>query len=515
MTWELASFAVLALALGAGFVWWERHRPSSRVLALVATLAALAALGRVAFAPLPNVKPTTDIALLSGYVLGGAPGFAVGAIGALASNLVFGQGPWTPWQMAAWGLCGIGGAAVARVAGREVGRVGLAAACGAAGLVYGVILDYADWVTFSGAHTLSQYLLRSGASLPFNVAHAVGNVVFCLVFGPAFVRALRRFRARLDVTWTPAPSAAAAASVLVALALAGSVLTPARAQASATSRAAAYLARAQNPDGGLGAAPRQGSTGLYSSWAAIGLGAAHRDPDGVRRGGRSLGAYVAGLAGRVRGAGDVERTILALRAAGRPAGALRGRMHRGQRRDGSWDGLVNLTAFGILAVRAAGDGPRSATVRRAVAFLGRAQHRDGGFGVVGRRGPGDVDVTGAALQAIVSSSPSARPRTGGVVARAARFLAARQNADGGFGQGAGARSNAQSTAFAVQGLIAAGRRPGRLHRRGARSPLAYLRSLQSASGAVRYSRTSAQTPVWVTAQALAALAGRALPVRGR
>ena len=72
MTWELASFAVLALALGAGFVWWERHRPSSRVLALVATLAALAALGRVAFAPLPNVKPTTDIALLSGYVLGGA-----------------------------------------------------------------------------------------------------------------------------------------------------------------------------------------------------------------------------------------------------------------------------------------------------------------------------------------------------------------------------------------------------------------------------------------------------------
>ena len=70
----------------------------------------MAALGRVAFAALPNVKPTTDIVLISGYVLGGAPGFMVGAIAALASNLFFGQGPWTPWQMVAWGGVGLFGA---------------------------------------------------------------------------------------------------------------------------------------------------------------------------------------------------------------------------------------------------------------------------------------------------------------------------------------------------------------------------------------------------------------------
>ena len=99
-----------ALALAAGFAWYERSHPSARVLALVATLAALAALGRIAFAPLPNVKPTTDIVLLTGYVLGGAPGFAVGAVAALASNLFFGQGPWTPWQMVGWGGAGLFGA---------------------------------------------------------------------------------------------------------------------------------------------------------------------------------------------------------------------------------------------------------------------------------------------------------------------------------------------------------------------------------------------------------------------
>ena len=103
MSWIVASFLLLGAALAVGFGWYERTHPSARVLALVATLAALAALGRVAFAPLPNVKPTTDIVLLTGYVLGGAPGFAVGAIAALASNLFFGQGPWTPWQMAGWG----------------------------------------------------------------------------------------------------------------------------------------------------------------------------------------------------------------------------------------------------------------------------------------------------------------------------------------------------------------------------------------------------------------------------
>ena len=103
MSWVAASLLVLGLALAAGFAWYERAHPTSRVLALVATLAALAALGRIAFAPLPNVKPTTDIVLLTGYALGGAPGFAVGAVAALASNVFFGQGPWTPWQMCAWG----------------------------------------------------------------------------------------------------------------------------------------------------------------------------------------------------------------------------------------------------------------------------------------------------------------------------------------------------------------------------------------------------------------------------
>jgi hypothetical protein len=98
------------------------------------------------------------------------------------------------------------------------------------------------------------------------------------------------------------------------------------------------------------------------------------------------------------------------------------------------------------------------------------------------------------------------------VRRAVRFLARRQNPDGGYPLQPGGPSNAQSTSWAIQALVAAGRDPGRRRRHGTKSPLAYLRSLTTPSGMVRYSRTSAQTPVWVTAQAVAALARRPFPL---
>jgi energy-coupling factor transport system substrate-specific component len=203
VTWTAATFAILLASLAAGYAWYEHARPTARLAAMVATMAGLAALGRIAFAPLPDVKPTTDIIVLTGYVLGGAPGFAVGATGALASNVVFGQGPWTPWQMGAWGITGLLGAALGAATGRRVPRVPLALFCGAMGLLFGAIMDFSTLATFSGEHTLDQYLAISSTALPFNIAHAVGNVAFCLAFGPALVRALERFRARLHITWIP------------------------------------------------------------------------------------------------------------------------------------------------------------------------------------------------------------------------------------------------------------------------------------------------------------------------
>ena len=508
MSWILASFLLLGCALTAGFAWYERSHPSARVLALVATLAALAALGRVAFAPIPNVKPTTDIVLLTGYVLGGAPGFMVGAVAALASNLFFGQGPWTPWQMAGWGIAGLIGAGLARVYGRELGRVSLAIGCAGASLVFGAVMNVSMWITYSGDHSLDKLWFYFAGSFPFDVAHALGSLLFCLAFGPALVRALQRFRTRFEVTWKPAPAA------LVVALLALLVAAPAeRADAAVPHAAIRYLERAQNADGGFGPAPRAGSTQMHTGWAALGLAAAGKNPRDVARGSNSAIDYMTANAAKLRGdLGERSRTILALHAAGLPAGRLGGRdlvgeIAREQEGNGSFAGLVNTTAFAVLALRAAGRGAGDPAVRRGATYIAGQANRDGGFNFAGKGGPSGADDTGAALQALAAAG-----RADSKAARAgARWLARHQNADGGFSL-QGGPSNAQSTAWAVQGLVAAGRDPARVRRGGSRSPLAYLRSLVGPDGAVRYSRTSTQTPVWVTGQALMALAGKALPI---
>ena len=165
MSWQLASFLILGAVLLGGFAWYERSRPPSQVVALVAALAALAIAGRIAFAAFPNVKPTTDIVVFAGYALGPAPGFAVGALAGLVSNFWFGQGPWTPWQMAGWGMCGLIGAALA-LGVRNAGRVSLAAACGAAGSPTVLLLNFSLMATYGGEFSLAPLPRPGGACHP-------------------------------------------------------------------------------------------------------------------------------------------------------------------------------------------------------------------------------------------------------------------------------------------------------------------------------------------------------------
>src|SRR5919108_5795606 len=235
MSWQVAAYALLALVLAGGLAWYELSRPPSQTVALVAALAALAVAGRVALAAIPNVVATTDIVLIAGYTVGAAPGFAVGALAGVVSNFWLGQGPWTPWQMAGWGMVGVAGAGLRVVTGRRLGRVGLATACGVAGLAYGALLDLSVMVTYGGEQSLDRYLAVSSRGIPFNVAHAVGNVALALAAGPALVRMISRYRSRFEFTWREAR--AASTSLLLALVL---VLAPSAALAGGGGGAARW-----------------------------------------------------------------------------------------------------------------------------------------------------------------------------------------------------------------------------------------------------------------------------------
>ncbi len=581
MSWQVGAFALLAVALGAGFLWYERTRPDARIVALVGTLAALAALGRIAFAAVPNVKPTTDIVLVAGYALGGGPGFAVGALAGLTSNFFFGQGPWTPWQMAAWGATGVIGAGLAWLASLTsrsrraradaapathpvIGRWPLAAVCCVVGFAFTAFQDVGDWVTYSD-HSLGALGLYVGQGLGFDAVHAAGCFAFALAIGPVLIRSIQRFAQRLQVTWVPEtqpstgksgngegpgrawvaqlryepaerdksgsaappgpdplhcavfrvrrPRPLVVAGLMAAIALA---LTTARAHAnptapaSVTGAAASYLLSAQNADGGFGPAPGQPSNPLYTGWAALGLAAAGHDLNLVSHGASGVMSYVQQGDGTAGDVGALERTLLVVDAAGRSARSFAGRdlvaeLESRVRRDGAVSGQVNLTAFAILALR--GAGITGGAVSRGQRWLSAQQDRDGGFNFATAGSGSDVDDTGAALEALAGDAGA-----GGVRARAVAFLRGRQDRDGGFPSQPGTGSNAQSTAWAIQGLEAAGVSPDGFHRGGAPSPLAYLDSLAGPGGAIHYARGMVQTPVWVTGEALMAMTGKPLPV---
>jgi energy-coupling factor transport system substrate-specific component len=503
MSWQATAWALLAVVLVGGFAWYERSRPPARVVALVAALAALAVAGRLALAPIPNVVATTDVVLITGYAVGAGPGFAVGALAAVVSNLWLGQGPWTPWQMAGWGLVGLGGAALAALSGRRLGRAGLAAACGFAGLAYGALLDLSVMVTYGGEQSLDRYLALSARGIPFNLAHAVGNVALALAAGPALVRMISRYRGRFEFTWREAT--AASASLLAALAIG---LPATDAQGRGVASASRWLEHAQNRGGGFGATPGAESSPAITGWAVLGLEGAGHNPLDLRRGGSSPIDYLRSQADTLRSTGDLERTILALRGAGMSPRRLGGRnlvadLRRRRSPNGSFEGQVNLTAFGILALRAAG--ASVSALSRSARWLREARNRDGGWGFQ-PQAASDPDSTGAVLQGLASVGSAGRITRKGVA-----YLRRAQHGNGGFALAAGGPTNSQSTAWAVQGLVAVGVDPVTVKSRGV-SPLDYLAKRQVADGHYRYSPSSDQTPVWVTSQALLAMNRKAFPL---
>jgi energy-coupling factor transport system substrate-specific component len=190
------SFGMVLLSLLFLFIRFERRRVEPRELVLLAVLASIAAVGRIPFASIPSVQPTTFIIMISGFVFGPESGFIIGAVAALASNMVLGQGPWTPWQMTAWGLVGLtaGMFRKTKVMTNKWGRIFFGVIWG---FLFGWIMNL--WGIFGLMQTgsvlnLKAFLLYFAASATFDAMHAVSNVIFLLLFGTSWIKILNRFK---------------------------------------------------------------------------------------------------------------------------------------------------------------------------------------------------------------------------------------------------------------------------------------------------------------------------------
>ncbi len=208
---QLGQSGLLTLLVGCAavavfFCGFEAGRPALRQIVPTATLGALAAAGRILFAPIPDFKPVSAICIIAGAVFGKHSGFMVGALAALCSNFFFGQGPWTPWQMYAWGLVGYIAGALAQTGVFELdenpvkphslslGKVVLLCYGFLSGLFYGFILN--SWyivaflvpVTWQGA--LAAYL----AGLPLDLVHSIATVLFLSALYLPWKRKLDRIK---------------------------------------------------------------------------------------------------------------------------------------------------------------------------------------------------------------------------------------------------------------------------------------------------------------------------------
>jgi energy-coupling factor transport system substrate-specific component len=199
---SLTSLILAVIVLVAIYYWYEKRRTSPAEIAILATLAALAGLGRVPFAAIPGFQPTTFLVLICGHVFGPLAGFLVGSTAAFTSHFFLGQGPWTPWQMLAWGLAGVCGGllyrrkkAFPRYLFTGVGFIW--------GFVFGWMLNFWHWVSFVYPLTLQSFLATILAGVGFDFMHAFSNALFMLFLGPEVSVILKRFKRRL--TFYPLP----------------------------------------------------------------------------------------------------------------------------------------------------------------------------------------------------------------------------------------------------------------------------------------------------------------------
>jgi len=189
----LLSFIIMGLTMIPFFSRFEVRKISSREIVILAILAAIAAVSRVPFAPLPSVQPTSFVIIITGLVFGAESGFIVGAVAAIVSNIFLGQGPWTPWQMYAWGMIGM-------AAGLFRNTWWMKQMWGKLlfGFVWGYLFGWFMnlWIIVSAIENFTWEFFISiyVASIYFDLAHALSNVFFLLVFSSSWIRILQRFK---------------------------------------------------------------------------------------------------------------------------------------------------------------------------------------------------------------------------------------------------------------------------------------------------------------------------------
>lgn len=177
------------------FMAFEKRKPKAREIVLISTLCALGVAGRAAFFMLPEFKPVMAIVIIAGICFGGETGFLVGAVTAFVSNFIFGQGPWTPWQMFAFGTAGLiagilVGNGIVRKTKLSISVFGFLITF----VYYGIIMNMSSVFMFTGTPNMSMITTYLIAGIPMDLIHGISTVFFLWFIAEPMIEKLERIK---------------------------------------------------------------------------------------------------------------------------------------------------------------------------------------------------------------------------------------------------------------------------------------------------------------------------------
>ena len=186
------SLCVAVLSCIPLFYSFERKESSSKELIVLAVMVAISAAGRFVFAWLPGFKPVTAITVIAAIWIGKESGFVIGSLSAVVSNFYFGQGPWTPFQMFAWGFIGFIAGLFAKHLRKN--KVLLYVFGAVAGVLFSVLMDVWTTIWAEGTFNLVRYGVAILSALPVTAEYAISNVIFLLILAKPIGEKLERIK---------------------------------------------------------------------------------------------------------------------------------------------------------------------------------------------------------------------------------------------------------------------------------------------------------------------------------
>ena len=191
------SFAIIFETMLPFFLAFEGRKPQARELVILSVLSALAIGGRAVFFALPGFKPVAAMVILTGVAFGGEAGFLVGAMTMFCSNVLFGQGPWTPWQMFAMGVMGLLAGVLFRKGLLHRDRLSLSVYGGLTTFViYGGIMNPASVLMYQSSPNWKMIVSTCIAGVPADAIHALATVVFLWLLSEPMLEKLDRVKVK-------------------------------------------------------------------------------------------------------------------------------------------------------------------------------------------------------------------------------------------------------------------------------------------------------------------------------